>query len=132
CSSDVACDLTYHGVGPASEPETQALESYMRTIFEDSRAEALDAAAPKTTRGLMISLHSFGEYVLYPWGWDRQPAPNAGGLQTLARKFGYYLDYTACQAGAPGCFYQTDGTTDDWVYGELGVPGYTIEMGGWF
>lgn len=132
CSSDVACSLLYHGPGPASEPETQALENYMRSIFADARGPDLDAAAAETTTGLMVSLHSYGEYVLYPWGWTASPAPNASALQTLGRKLGYYLNYPACQIGAPNCFYQTDGSTDDWVYGELGIPGYTIEMGDWF
>lgn len=132
CSSDIACSMVYRGTQPASEPETQALESYMRSIFADMRGDNLLAAAPITTSGLMISLHSYGEYVLFPWGWSSDTAPNAVGLQTLARKLGFYLDYWACQAGSTECFYQTDGTTDDWAYGELGIPGYTIEMGGWF
>ena len=36
CSSSDLCSATYHGVGPASEPETQALEDYMRQVFPES------------------------------------------------------------------------------------------------
>ncbi|MCC6169830.1 MAG: peptidase M14 [Caldilineaceae bacterium] len=132
CSSGVACDLTYRGRTPASEPETQALESYLRTLFVDARPPEPDAAVPETTPGLLLSLHSYGGYVLYPWGWTSLPAPNAAALQTLGRKLGYFTQYNACQIGAEGCFYQTDGSIEDWLYGELGIPGYTIEMGDWF
>jgi hypothetical protein len=132
CSSSNTCSQVYRGESPASEPEIQALESYMASIFSSRRGEDLAAAAPVNTPGLMVSLHSYGQYVLFPWGWSSNPAPNAAGLQTLGRKFGYYLGYETCQAGAFGCFYQTDGTNDDWAYGVLGIPAYTFEMGTWF
>ena len=77
----------------------------------------------------MISLHSYGQLVLFPWGWTDAPSPNDIQLQTLGAKFGYYTGYHVCQTGAPGCIYQTDGTVDDWAYGKLGVAAYTFEMG---
>jgi hypothetical protein len=132
CSSGNTCSQVYRGESPASEPEIQALESYMASIFASRRGEDLAASAPIDTPGLMVSLHSYGQYVLYPWGWSNNLAPDAAGLQTLGRKFGYYLGYQVCQAGAFGCFYQTDGTNDDWAYGVLGIPAYTIELGTWF
>ncbi len=66
---------------------------------------------------------------MYPWGWSAQPAPNQAGLRTLARKFGYFTGYEACQSGEDNCIYMTDGTTDDFAYGELGVAAYTFELG---
>jgi hypothetical protein len=129
CSSDNVCIDTYRGVAPASEPETQALEAYMRTLFADRRGPADTDIAPADTTGLMISLHSYSELVLFPWGWRATPSPNAQALETLGRKFGYFTGYEVCQAGEPGCIYQTDGSTDDWAYGELGVAAYTFEMG---
>jgi hypothetical protein len=67
---------------------------------------------------------------MFPWGWSTSPAPNAQGLATLARRLGHDLTgYRICQAGAAGCLYQTDGTTDDWSYGALGIPSFTIELG---
>ena len=132
CSSSDACSATYRGTAPASEPEVQALESYMRTIFADRRGPLDSDAAPADTPGLMISLHSYAPLVLYPWGWTQAPPPNADGLRTLGRKFGYYTGYATCQAGANGCLYMTDGTTDDFAYGELGVAAYTFELGSEF
>lgn len=129
CSSANTCVDTFRGDAPASEPETQALQSYMATLFPDQRGEADTDAAPADTPGLMISLHSYSELILYPWGWRATPSPNQRALATLGRKFGYFTGYQVCQAGEPGCIYQTDGTTDDWAYGELGVAAYTFELG---
>jgi len=129
CSTTDACSLLYRGVSIASEPETQALESYLRTIFRDARGAQNGDAAPADTPGLMISLHSYFPKILFPWGWTTTPAPNGQALQTLARKFGFYTGYPACQSGATGCIYLTDGTTDDFAYGELGVAAYTFELG---
>lgn len=129
CSSDLFCHQTYRGEAPASEPEVQAIEAYLRSLYPDLRDEIANSPAPPTTTGVFISLHSYGRLVLFPWGYTTTHAPNAYGLATLARRFGYPLNYTVCQAGGAGCLYQTDGTTDDFAYGALGVPSFTIEFG---
>lgn len=129
CSSNNSCSLTFRGSGPASEPETDALQEYMRTIFADQREPQLTDAAPPDASDLMISMHSYSELILYPWGFRPTEAPNGAQLRTLANKFGYFTGYRACQSGAPGCIYATDGTTDDWSYGELGVSSFTFELG---
>lgn len=129
CSSANTCVDTFRGEAAASEPETQALQSYMASIFTDQRGSADSDAAPLDTTGLMISLHSYSELILYPWGWSASPTANDSALATLGRKFGYFTGYEVCQSGEPGCIYQTDGTTDDWAYGELGIAAYTFELG---
>ena len=129
CSSGDACDITYRGPAPASEPETVAYQDYLRSIFPDQRGSDDHDAAPSDGSGLILSLHSYGELVLFPWGWTQMHSPNHDALQTLGSKLGSALDYTVCQAGEPGCLYQTDGTVEDWAYGELGVAAYTLELG---
>ena len=74
-------------------------------------------------------MHSFGNLVLFPWGWSSSAPPNNTSLETLGRKFGFHNGYDVCQGGADGCIYQTSGTTDDWMYGDLGVAAYTFEIG---
>lgn len=132
CSSSDPCSEVYRGTAPASEPETQAIEHYVASVFSDRRGAGDSDAAPADTEGVFISLHSFGQWVLFPWGWTPDPAPNDRGLETLGRKFGYFTRYEVCQSGEPGCIYPTDGTTDDWAYGELGIASYTFELGTWF
>jgi hypothetical protein len=125
-SSNYTCDETYRGPNPASEPETQAIQAYMRSIFPDQRGASLSSPAPPDATGIFIDLHSYSELVLWPWGFTPNPPPNSAALRTLGRKFAWFNGYTPKQAIG---LYPTDGTTDDFAYGELGVAGYTFEVG---
>ena len=136
CSSTFACAETFRGRAAASEPEVQALENYMRAIFPDQRGPDNNDPAPLDATGVMLTLHSYSEYILYPWGFTSTPAPNDEGLRVLGQKLGFYLPrllngqpYIVCASGADNCFYPTDGATDDFAYGELGLPSYTFEIG---
>jgi carboxypeptidase T len=129
CSTNNACRDTFRGSGPASEPETQAIQNYVTGLFPDQRGPADTDPASVESSGLFISLHSYSELVLFPWGWRSTPSPNHTQLQTLGHKFGYFTGYGVCQSGSDNCLYMTDGTTDDWAYGELGVAAYTFEIG---
>lgn len=124
-SSGNTCNQTYRGPSPATEPEVQTIQNYATSIFADQRGPGINDAAPANTEGVFISIHSYSELVLYPWGWSNNPAPNNDGLATLGRKFGYYNGYEVCN----DCLYIADGTTDDFTYGELGVASYTFELG---
>ncbi|MEM9056602.1 MAG: M14 family zinc carboxypeptidase, partial [Pseudomonadota bacterium] len=125
-SSGSECSLTYRGTAPASEPETQAVIDYVRGIFPDQRADAVDAAAPDDATGVFLDTHSFSELVLWPWGFTSVPVGNGPALRTLGRKLAFYNDYEPSQSIE---LYPTDGTTIDFAYGELGVPSYTFELG---
>lgn len=127
-SSGIPCEQTYRGPSAASEPEEQALEALMRQLFPQQRDADLNAAAPEDTTGIMITLHSYGKLVLWPWGFsDVVRPPNYDGLKALGDKFAAYNGYTSCQAGP--CLYTASGTTDDWAYGTLGIPAFTFEVG---
>ncbi|HSB65526.1 MAG TPA: PKD domain-containing protein, partial [Anaerolineales bacterium] len=116
--------------GPAagSEPETQAIQNFVLTLFPDQRGPGDGDPAPASTTGAFVTLHSFSQVVLYPWGWTGSPSPNATQLATLGRKFGYFNGYAVCQSDS-GCMYATNGTSDDWAYGNLGIASYTFEIG---
>jgi hypothetical protein len=125
-SSPNQCDETYHGAMAASEPETQAVRDYVRSIFPDSRDDPPNAAAPADTPGLFLDVHSFSQLVLWPWGYTQTDAPNGAAMQTLGRRFAWFNSYTPEQSIE---LYITDGTTDDFTYGDLGVAAYTFEIG---
>jgi len=125
-SSAYPCDLTYRGPSPVSESETQAVQQHVRSLFPDQRGPLDNDTAPITTTGILITLHSYGDLVLWPWGWTGAPAPNSAQLQTLGQKFAAFNGYTAQQAMF---LYPTNGTTDDWSYGELSIASYTFEIG---
>lgn len=123
------CEVTYQGVSAASEPETYYLNELVRSLLPDQRPDEEGAPAPEETTGLLISLHSYGPLVLWPWGWTYDGAPNEAELQTLGRKFAYLNGYDPQQASD---LYPTTGDTTDWAYGELGIPAYTFELGNFF
>ena len=125
-SSGAACDLTFRGPGAGSEPETQALESYIRSLWPDRRGPGINDAAPPDTSGIHIDVHSYSQLVLWPWGATNAPAPNGVALQTLGRKFAFFNGYEPTQSIG---LYATDGTSDGPSYGELGVAAYTFELG---
>lgn len=129
-ASTSACNETYRGRSAASEPETQALENYILSLFPDQRGPNSTDPAPADATGLLVSLHSHGGYVLYPWGATTTAAPNATQLRTLGRKFNYFNGYQACQVST--CLYAASGSTDAFSYGRLGVASFTFEMGSAF
>ncbi len=124
-SSASGCSETYRGPSAGSEPETQALRSYMLSIFPDY-GDPQTAPIPVGAAGLFIDVHSSGQLVMWPWGYTASPAPNGTQMQTLGRRFAYYNGHTPFQANN---LYTTDGTTRDYGYGELGVASYTFELG---
>ncbi|MCA9982449.1 MAG: hypothetical protein KDD89_16515, partial [Anaerolineales bacterium] len=63
-SSGVSCYETFRGPSPASEPETQAVQNHAVALFEDNRPDDLNAAAPMTTTGIFMDMHSYSELVL--------------------------------------------------------------------
>ena len=125
-SSENPCADTYRGPSPASEPEVQAVQNYVVDIFSDQRGPEDTDPAPEDATGVLIALHSYGELVLWPWGWTAFTTPNSDQLQTLGRKLAYFNGYVPQQAYN---LYATDGSTDDWAYGRLGIAAYTFEMG---
>lgn len=128
-SSSYSCDNVYRGPAPASEPEVQAVQAYLRANFADLRDADLSDPAPIDASGLFLDVHSYGELVLWPWGFTSEATPNGRALQTLGRKYAYFTGYTAQQSYE---MYATDGDSDGFAYGELGLAGYTIELGTWF
>jgi len=125
-SSGTPCNETYRGPTAGSEPETQALQNYLRSLFPDRRGPNPGDAAPADTMGMHLDIHSYSQLVLWPWGNTSTPAPNGTALQTLGRRLAYFNNYTPQQSVG---LYPTDGTSDGPSYGELGVAAFTIELG---
>ncbi|WP_439886817.1 M14 family zinc carboxypeptidase [Pseudomonas sp. MBLB4123] len=125
-SSGSQCNDTYRGPSAGSEPEIQALENYVRSLWPDRRGPGKNDGAPSDTSGIHLDIHSYSELVLWPWGDTSSPAPNGSALQTLGRKFAFFNGYSPQQSIG---LYPTDGTSDGISYGELGVAAYTFELG---
>ncbi|MCW5852156.1 MAG: carboxypeptidase regulatory-like domain-containing protein, partial [Anaerolineae bacterium] len=125
-ASTSPCTQTYRGTSPASEVETQAVQEFAAALIPSRRADGATPVAV-TTPNLLISLHSYGEWVLWPWGYTQNSAPEDGPLAVLGQRFAAFNGYTAGQASIT--LYDTSGDTTDWAYGRLGMAAYTIEIG---
>jgi len=121
------CAQTYRGTSPASEPEIQAYEDFVRSIFPDQRGPEDTDPAPDDVTGFLINFHNatYPGTMLVPWGWTTDKSPNDAELWAIAERYtalnGYRIQYS---------LYPVSGNTRDWSYGELGIPSYVIELQG--
>lgn len=112
-SSPYPGDETYRGPDPFSEPETRAIRDFV-------------LAHPEVT--VSLSLHTFGELVLWPWSYTHGPVPDPldrATFERLGQAMAATNGYTAQQASD---LYIADGTSDDWLYGERGIIAFTMEL----
>ncbi|MEM8963844.1 MAG: M14 family zinc carboxypeptidase [Acidobacteriota bacterium] len=124
-STTSPCDQRFRGPSAGSEPETQAIMNYAVSVLPDQRPNDTTTPAPADGTGLMVDMHSFGEDVLWSWGFTTTQPPNGPELYSLGRKYAFFTDYRPQH----GSLSTVDGSTKDFAYGELGVPGFTIEIG---
>ncbi|XP_034109446.1 carboxypeptidase B [Drosophila albomicans] len=104
---------TYKGERPFSEPETRA----MRNI--------LDSLAPNLL--FFLSLHSYGQSIMYPWGYCRDPPYHWRELHTLAtcgRTAIKTYNGREYRTGSISCLTKRTiaGSVVDYVYGVLKAP----------
>ena len=110
-ASDDKEDETYHGTKPFSEPETQAI----RNLAEREHFYA------------SISFHSYGNLILYPFGYtNRIKTSNDTLFLELAQRIGKIIDYTPQRSAD---LYPTGGDSDDYLYTQFGTLSFTIELG---
>lgn len=102
---------TYQGPSAVSEPETKAIKAFLSGI-------------PNLKIGM--DFHAYSNLVMWPWGWTSEPPADAALLSTIGKKLASYNKYKPIQASS---LYPTSGTIRDFVYAELHVPYFTIEIG---
>ncbi|GLH16288.1 Carboxypeptidase [Gryllus bimaculatus] len=106
------CSETFAGVAPLSEPEAAALAAYLL-----ERNDSIQ---------LYLTLHSYGELLLTPWGYTNDMPEDADDLVGLANKA------AAAVAAVRGTNYTVDysyGTSRDWAKGVAGIKySYTMEL----
>jgi Zinc carboxypeptidase len=110
-SSNFSAD-DYRGTGPASEPETEAIQDLLQRLrFR-----------------FMVTYHSYGELLLYMWGFQVQ-TPTADDPIYVA------MSGTDANPAIPGYdpgvgadLYITNGTTDDYAHAATNTLGWTPEL----
>ncbi len=108
---------TYRGTEPASEPETQAIQNLLMT----------------ERPAVAVSLHTYSQLVLYPWGYTSRITAQAytslrgigdAYVKKAGRRHGF--DYVA----GPNNYtiYPTNGDFNDFAYGTAGALSFTPEL----
>uniref|UniRef100_A0A8C2FCL3 Carboxypeptidase A1 n=1 Tax=Cyprinus carpio TaxID=7962 RepID=A0A8C2FCL3_CYPCA len=116
-ASSNPCSQTYHGPSVHSEPEVKAIVDFVKS---HGKLKAF------------VSIHSYSQMLLYPYGYTRTSAKDQVELHELARKAVSELQSLHNTAYTYGSvittIYQADGITVDWTY-EQGIKySYTFEL----
>ncbi|XP_043514780.1 carboxypeptidase B-like isoform X1 [Frieseomelitta varia] len=115
------CREIYAGSGPFSEPETNAI----RYFFEASAANFK----------AYLTFHSYGQYILYPWGYDKRVPPDYADLEMVGKQVAAAIKkaggansvYTVGNSATT--LYAASGGSDDWAKAILKIKyAYTIEL----
>nr|CAD7193666.1 unnamed protein product [Timema douglasi] len=105
------CNRMYAGPGPLSEVEIRGLSQYITSV-----AERLD---------VYISLHSYGQLLMFPYGFTEDPVDNYDTLSNIAEKAANSLTSvhgTVYKSGPIiSTVYPASGSSLDWVKGVLNV-----------
>lgn len=129
--SDDPCSQTYPGLlanGPTSEPELEGYTALASSLLIDQRGPGDEDPAPITTTGIFVSIHSGTEWLLIPYDWRPDPAPNDADLQAVWDKVATWTPgWPSCHTG--DCYGIVSGSAADWAYGNFGVPSTVWEIG---
>ncbi|KAL4659472.1 carboxypeptidase A1-like [Arapaima gigas] len=116
-ASSNPCSETYRGPSAHSEPEVKAIVDYVKSHGN--------------IKGF-ISIHSYSQMLLYPYGYTRTPVPDQPELHDLARRaisnlaslYGTKYTYGSIIT----TIYQASGGTIDWTYNQGVKYSYTFEL----
>ncbi len=115
-SSPTKSSATYRGTAAFSEPEIQALRDFC------NNHEFV----------MWLSYHSYGELLLYPWGYAFDYTTDHELYQRLGAELAAGTGYLVGNA-ATGAIYRTNGGSDDWAYADIAsrpaIYGFTPEVG---
>ncbi|KAK1739285.1 M14 family carboxypeptidase, partial [Skeletonema marinoi] len=132
-ASSNPCADEYHGTGPNSEEETQALVNYAMRVFPESQRRSdpekqMDDALGDDIMGMYVDIHSTGEYIYYPWGHRDKTSPDDDAYQAIARKMSHYNGYDLWASGFD-FVYPVSGDSSDYMYAVMGVSSMGLELG---
>lgn len=116
-SSPYSCETTYRGTAAFSEPETAAFRDFVES----------------NNFKLSLNYHTYSNLWIHPFGYASStypPEPDLSIFRELGGKMtetnGYAMGTAMETVG-----YLANGTTSDWLYGELGMITFTPEVGGY-
>ncbi len=104
-------DLNYRGTAALSEPEVRANAEFAKSIMPD----------------VWITGHSGISQFLYPWGWTMERSPDDEFFLSMEEAFENATNGQIDMLMSAD-LYPAGGATDDWGYGQLGIPTHTYEV----
>ncbi|KAJ7418981.1 carboxypeptidase A1-like protein [Willisornis vidua] len=116
-SSDDPCSDTYHGPFPHSEREVKAIVDFIRA---HGNVKAV------------VSIHSYSQMLLFPYGYTEVPSPDHQEMYELAKKAVsdlaavYGTEYTFGSISTT--IYMAGGTTIDWAYSNGVKYSFSLEL----
>ncbi|XP_076285716.1 carboxypeptidase B isoform X2 [Lasioglossum baleicum] len=115
------CREIYAGSGPFSEPETNAIKNFFEASAANFKA--------------YLTFHSYGQFILYPWGYDRRVPPDYADLDRVGKDIAMAMrkaggENSAYTVGnSATTLYAASGGSDDWAKAILKMKyTYTIEL----
>ncbi|WP_433328814.1 M14 family metallopeptidase [Spirillospora sp. CA-294931] len=123
-SSGSGSSETYRGTAAESAPETKVIANFVRGRVVGGKQQLK----------IFLDIHSVANLVLWPFGYTKadtvpgaMSADEEATHRTIGRQLAQSNGYTPEQASD---LYITDGTTDDWTFGNQRIFSYTYELGG--
>ncbi|NXR96178.1 CBPA1 Carboxypeptidase, partial [Hypocryptadius cinnamomeus] len=116
-ASGNSCTETYHGPYPNSEPEVKSIVDFVKS---HGNIKAF------------VSIHSYSQLLLYPYGYTETPAPDEQELHELSAKavaalsslYGTKYKYGSIIT----TIYRASGSTIDWTYNQGIKYSFTFEL----
>ncbi|KAL7885508.1 hypothetical protein AOLI_G00058030 [Acnodon oligacanthus] len=116
-SSSSPCSETYRGPYAHSEPEVKAIVDFVKS---HGNLKAF------------VSIHSYSQMLLYPYGYTRTPCKDQAELHEVAQRavaaltslYGTKYEY----GSIINVIYQASGGTIDWTYNQGIKYSYTLEL----
>lgn len=112
---------TYRGRAAESAPEVKVVADFVRSRVVGGKQQIKAG----------IDFHTYSELVLWPFGYTNadtttgMTADDRNAFATVGGKMAASNGYTAEQSSD---LYITDGSIDDWLWGDQKIFGYTFEM----
>lgn len=120
-SSGSTSSETYRGPSAESAPEVKVVADFVRSRVVGGKQQIKAG----------IDFHTYSELVLWPFGYTNadtttgMTADDRNAFATIGQKMAASNGYTPEQSSD---LYITDGSIDDWLWGNQKIFGYTFEM----
>lgn len=119
-------EWAYDDIGSSSNPSSNTFRG--AEAFSEVETQALRAFTEKHRFEIALNYHSYGNLLIYPWGFSDSQTPEGltfGGIAEAMSQTNNYLAGIASETVG----YTVNGTSDDHMYGEHGTFALTPEIG---